>query len=59
MFLFAHALIRDAIYDTLVRSRRRELHRRAADWYAERDPVLRAEHLERAEEPGRGADMPV
>lgn len=51
VFLFAHALIRDAIYDTLLKSRRRELHRRAADWYAERDPVLRAEHLERAEDP--------
>jgi tetratricopeptide (TPR) repeat protein len=51
VFLFAHALIRDAIYDTLLRSRRRELHRRAADWYAERDPVLRAEHLDRAEDP--------
>jgi tetratricopeptide (TPR) repeat protein len=51
VFLFTHALIRDAIYDTLLRSRRRELHRRAAAWYAERDPVLRAEHLERAEDP--------
>jgi tetratricopeptide (TPR) repeat protein len=51
VFLFTHVLIRDAIYDTLLRSRRRELHRRAAAWYAERDPVLRAEHLERAEDP--------
>ena len=51
MFLFTHALIRDAIYDTLLRSRRRELHRRAAEWYADRDLVLRAEHLERAEDP--------
>jgi class 3 adenylate cyclase/tetratricopeptide (TPR) repeat protein len=51
VFLFTHALIRDAIYDTLLRSRRRELHRRAAEWYADRDPVLRAEHLERAEDP--------
>ena len=34
MYLFAHALIRDAIYDTLLTSRRRKLHRRAADWYA-------------------------
>jgi len=50
-FLFTHALIRDAIYDTLIRSRRRELHQRAADWYADRDPVLRAEHLDRAEDP--------
>jgi len=50
VFLFAHALIRDAIYDTLLRSRRRELHRRAAEWYVHRDPVLRAEHLDRAED---------
>ena len=51
VFLFTHALIRDAIYDTLLRSRRRELHQRAAEWYADRDPVLRAEHLDRAENP--------
>ena len=50
-FLFAHALIRDAVYDTLLRPRRRELHRRAADWFAARDLVLRAEHLDRAEHP--------
>src|SRR3546814_9463438 len=46
-FLFAHALIRDAVYDTLLRSRRRMLHRRAAEWFAGRDPALNAEHLER------------
>jgi tetratricopeptide (TPR) repeat protein len=51
VFLFSHVLIRDAIYDTLLRSRRRELHRRAAEWYADRDPVLHAEHLDRAESP--------
>ena len=51
VFLFTHALIRDAIYDTLLRARRRELHRRAAEWYADRDPVLHAEHLDRAEDP--------
>jgi class 3 adenylate cyclase/tetratricopeptide (TPR) repeat protein len=49
--LFAHALIRDAVYDTLLKSRRRELHRRAADWFAQRDPMLHAEHLDRAEDP--------
>ncbi len=48
--LFVHALIREAVYDTLLRARRRELHRRAADWYRQRDTVLRAEHLERAED---------
>ena len=50
-FLFAHALIRDAVYDTLLKSRRRELHRRAADWFVHRDPVLQAQHLDRADDP--------
>jgi class 3 adenylate cyclase/tetratricopeptide (TPR) repeat protein len=49
--LFGHALIRDAVYATLLRSRRRDLHRRAAAWFAERgDHSLRAEHLDRAED---------
>jgi tetratricopeptide (TPR) repeat protein len=48
-FLFAHALIRDGVYASLTRARRAELHRAAADWYGERDPALRAEHLDRAE----------
>src|SRR5262245_8874408 len=50
-FLFAHAMIRDAVYDTLLKSHRRELHCRAAAWFAGRDPVLHAEHLGRAEDP--------
>jgi class 3 adenylate cyclase/tetratricopeptide (TPR) repeat protein len=50
-FLFAHALIRDGIYASLTRPRRAELHRAAATWYGERDPTLRAEHLDRAEVP--------
>ena len=49
--LFAHALVRDAVYDTLLKSRRRALHRRAAEWFAERDPILYAEHLDRADDP--------
>jgi len=47
--LFSHALIRDGIYATLLKSQRRILHRRAAEWFEARDPVLRAEHLDRAE----------
>jgi class 3 adenylate cyclase/tetratricopeptide (TPR) repeat protein len=47
--LFAHALIRDAVYGTLLKSRRRELHGLAADWFAGRDAVLHAQHLDRAE----------
>ena len=47
-YLFAHSLIREGVYDALMTNRRRALHRRAAAWFAGRDPVLRAEHLERA-----------
>ncbi len=50
-YLFAHALIQEGVYASLLKSRARELHRRAAAWFAERDPVLRAEHLDRAEDP--------
>ena len=48
-FLFAHALVRDGVYSTLLSSRRRELHWRAAEWFIGQDPVLRAQHLDRAE----------
>ena len=48
---FAHALIRDGAYESLLKSRRRELHLRAAQWYAGRDAGLRAGHLEHADSP--------
>jgi len=51
-FLFGHALIRDGAYAALLKSRRRQLHGRAAQWYQERDLAASAEHLERAEDPG-------
>jgi class 3 adenylate cyclase/tetratricopeptide (TPR) repeat protein len=51
-FLFGHALIRDAVYATLLWSRQRELHNRAAAWFAERDSGLHAQHLDRAENAG-------
>ncbi len=50
-YLFAHALIRDGAYAALLNTRKRELHGRAAQWYADDDPVLHAEHLDRAEDP--------
>ncbi len=50
-FLFAHALIRDAAYDTLLKASRRTLHGRAARCFEGRDPVLFAEHLDRAHDP--------
>ncbi|KXU85281.1 guanylate cyclase [Caballeronia megalochromosomata] len=49
-FLFAHALIQESAYSTLLRGPRRELHRRAAEWFAGNDPVLHAQHLDRAED---------
>jgi class 3 adenylate cyclase/tetratricopeptide (TPR) repeat protein len=50
-FLFAHALIRDAVYDSLLKARRHELHGRAAQWFEGRDSGLHAEHLDRAAHP--------
>jgi tetratricopeptide (TPR) repeat protein len=47
---FVHALVRDGVYASLTRTRRRQLHRSAAEVYLN-DPVLRAEHLDLAEDP--------
>ena len=54
-YSFAHALIRDAVYDTLLSGRRGDLHGRAAIWFADRDAVLEAEHLDRADRPEAAA----
>ncbi len=48
---FVHALIRDGAYASLLKTRRRELHLRAAAWYAAREPGLHAEHLALADSP--------
>jgi class 3 adenylate cyclase/tetratricopeptide (TPR) repeat protein len=53
-FLFAHALVRDGVYSSLLGARRKDLHRRAANWYVGQDSGLRAEHLDRAEDPTAG-----
>ena len=47
--MFAHALIRDGSYGTLVKSERARLHRQAAKWYEGKDATLRARHLDRAD----------
>ena len=51
-YLFSHALIRDGVYASLLTNRRRELHHRASDWFSDHDPVLHAQHLEGAGDPG-------
>ena len=45
---FCHALIRDGAYASLLHSRQRRLHARAAEWFGTRDVALSAEHFERA-----------
>ena len=48
---FGHALIRDAAYRSLLREKRQALHRRAAEWFEDRDLLLHAVHLERGGAP--------
>ena len=52
---FSHSLIRDAVYESLLRSTRRELHHRSAAWFQTRDPGLEADHLAAAEDPAAPA----
>ncbi len=54
-YLFVHALIRDAVHASLVTPARKALHRRAADWFKERDVKLNAEHLALAGAPEASA----
>ncbi len=54
-FVFANALIRDGAYESLLQSNKEELHLKAAEWYAERDSVLHAQHLDRGASAEAGA----
>jgi class 3 adenylate cyclase/tetratricopeptide (TPR) repeat protein len=47
---FVHALVRDGVYASLTRARRRQLHGDAARVLAD-EPTLRAEHLDLASDP--------
>jgi len=47
-FLFSHALVQEAVYQSLLKNRRAEWHRHAADLYARTEPELCARHLDRA-----------
>lgn len=51
-YLFAHALIQEGVYSSLLKSQRRALHAMAAAWYTDSDALLHAEHLASAEDPG-------
>ena len=52
---FAHALIRDGVYNSLLTSQRAGLHKRAAAYFKELDPLLHAEHLDAAGDPDAAA----
>ncbi len=54
-FMFSHAMIRDAVYETLPPAARRSLHAKAAEVVRPTDLALAAEHLERATDPGAAA----
>jgi class 3 adenylate cyclase/tetratricopeptide (TPR) repeat protein len=47
-YMFSHALIQGGIYASLLRNQRNDLHRKAAEWYGDKDFILQAEHLDRA-----------
>lgn len=50
-FLFAHALIQEGVYSSLVKQTRRGLHLRAAEWFQGSDAILYAQHLDQAGDP--------
>ncbi len=55
VYLYAHALIQEAADEAMLKSVKASLHLRAARWYCDQDPVLHAQHLERASDPSAPA----
>ncbi len=51
-YLFSHALVQEAVYQSLLKSRRAELHRLAAKWFEQQELELCAIHLDRAGDSG-------
>ncbi len=49
-WMFAHALVQEGAYASLLHSSARALHREAADHYREADLILCAQHLDRAKD---------
>lgn len=54
-YFFVHALIRDAVYLSLLETRKHDLHEKAAAWFKDRDTRLHAEHLAMAASDGAPA----
>ena len=55
-YAFRHSLLREGVYDGLLRSRRRTLHNQIAGWFETRDLALKAEHLQKADGNGNAAE---
>ena len=53
-YLFTHALIQEGVYGSLLRRHRQSLHKKCAEYFAESDLVLCAEHLGYADDPEAG-----
>jgi class 3 adenylate cyclase/tetratricopeptide (TPR) repeat protein len=51
-YLFAHALIQESVYGSMLKRQRHALHEKAAEWFAESDLILHAQHLDHASNPG-------
>ena len=54
-FSFTHALVQEGVYNSLLTAPRTEMHRNAAVWYSKTEPILHAEHLDRANDPAAAA----
>ncbi len=54
-YLFAHALIRDAVLRTMLRDDLRSKHLRAAEWFRPTDALRHAEHLAAGQHEGAAA----
>ncbi|MBT6984209.1 MAG: AAA family ATPase, partial [Rhodospirillaceae bacterium] len=51
-FHFAHALIRDGVYSSMLKAQRAALHAIAAEYFMDLDPILHAQHSDAAGDPG-------
>jgi class 3 adenylate cyclase/tetratricopeptide (TPR) repeat protein len=49
-FLFAHALVQEGVYSSLIGAKRRALHCRAAAYFGDAEPILKAQHLDRGDD---------
>lgn len=54
-YLFDHALVQEGVFGSLLRAQREQMHRQAAEFFADTDLVLHAQHLDRANDEAAAA----